>query len=248
MRVERRASREADSRPRVRFWNGAALNPRLSTLNLFLPLKQRLIQQVGRSARLRVLNELKRTQGLCVRDIAERLHMSYMGIKGVCLDLQKRGLLDTWRTPVKIGRPQLFYRLTDRAHDLFPTESNQMTIHLLEAAQRLFGAVAAEKLLLVVFQQQTEKYAGRLRGSELAERAKSLVKLRDADGYMSEFFPDEAGALRIIEHHSPILDLLRAFPVVAKLETDLFQRLLGVPVARTEETASGLYRATFTVG
>ena len=35
------------------------------------PLKQRLIQQVGRSARLRVLNELKRTQGLCVADLAD---------------------------------------------------------------------------------------------------------------------------------------------------------------------------------
>ena len=62
-------------------------------------MKQRLIQQVGRSARLRVLNELKRTEGLCVADLAARLGMSYMGIKGVCLDLEKRGLLGTWRSP-----------------------------------------------------------------------------------------------------------------------------------------------------
>lgn len=192
-----------------------------------------------------MLNELKRTQGMCVRDLAEKLHMSYMGVKGVCLDLQKRGLLDTWRTPVKIGRPQLFYRLTQRAHDLFPTESNRMTIQLLEAAQKLYGAAAADKLLLVVFQQQGEQYAARLRGENLVERARWLARLRDHDGYMSELVQDEQGALRIVEHHSPILDLLRAFPLVAKLESDLFQRLLGVPVRREEQIASGLFKAEF---
>ena len=212
-------------------------------------LKQRLIQQVGRSARLRLLNELKRTQGLCVSDLAERLGMSYMGVKGICLDLHKRGLLDTWRQPQKLGRPLLLYRLTQRAHDLFPTASNEMTILVLEVAQKLYGAAAAEKLLLVVFQKRTEQYAARLKGDTPAERAKWLARLRDHDSCMSEFEHDEAtGAMRIVEHHSPILDLLRAFPLVARLETEMLQRLLGVPVRRDESVASGLYRVTFSIG
>lgn len=210
-------------------------------------MKQRLLEQVGRSARLRVLNELKRTQGLCVADLAERMKMSYMGIKGVCLDLEKRGLLDTWRQPQKIGRPLMLYRLTQRAHDLFPTASNELTIQTLEAARKLFGATAPEKLLLVVFQQKTEQYQAKLKGESVAERAKWLARLRDHDGYMSECEIDASGAVRIVEHHSPILDVLRAFPLVARLETDLFQRLLGTPVEREETTASGLFCATFRV-
>ncbi len=90
--------------------------------------RQRLLETVGRSARLKVLNELKRTpHGLPVAELAERLGMSYMGVKDVCTDLQKRGLLDTWRQPQKLGRPHMLYRLTQRAHDLFPTASNAMT-------------------------------------------------------------------------------------------------------------------------
>ena len=227
--------------------HGLLAKPQPSTLNSQPPLKQRLIQQVGRSARLRVLNELKRTQGLCVSDLAARVGMSYMGAKGVCLDLHKRGLLDTWRHPQKLGRPLLLYRLTQRAHDLFPTTSNEMTIQLLEAAQKLYGPTAAEKLLLTLFQRQTEQYAKRLNGDTVAERAKWLARLRDHDGYMSELATDESGALSIVEHHSPILDLLRAFPLVAKLETDLFQRLLGTAVRREETNASALYRATFSI-
>ena len=211
-------------------------------------MKQRLIQQVGRSARLRVLNELKRTQGLCVADLATRLGMSYMGVKGVCLDLEKRGLLDTWRQPTKIGRPQMLYRLTQRAHDLFPTASNAATIELLEAARKLFGPTAPEKLLLVVFQKKTEQYLARIKGETAAERAKWLARLRDHEGCMSECETDENSGLRIIEHHSPILDLLRAFPLVAKLETDMFQRLIGADVQREETNASGLFCATFRIG
>jgi predicted ArsR family transcriptional regulator len=168
-----------------------------------------------------------------------------MGAKGVCLDLEKRGLLDTWRQPQKMGRPHLLYRLTQRAHDLFPTESNALTLEALEAARKLFGPAAPDKLLLVVYQKRAEQYLAKLKGDTPAERAKWLARLRDFDGYMAECETDQAGAVRIVEHHSPVLDILRGFPLVAKLEADMFQRLVGTRVEREETSASGLYCATF---
>lgn len=209
------------------------------------PLNQRLLQTVGRSARLKVLNEIKRTQGIAVGEIAERLGMSYMGVKDLCTDLARKGLLDTWREPQAKGRPRMLYRLTPRAHDLFPTASNGATIAVLEAAQKLYGATAPEKLLLVLFQRKAEEYMAKLKGDTLAERVKSLVRLRDMEGYMSEMAEDE---LQIVEHHSPILDLLHAFPIVARLEGEMFRRILGVPVRRVEETVSGLYCCTLHIG
>ena len=121
-------------------------------------MNQRIIQQIGRSQRLKVVNTLKRTHGLPVREIAAKLKMSYMGVKDICTDLEKRGFLDTWRQPQKMGRPLMLYRLTQRAHELFPVASNTMTIDLLESAQKLFGPASAEKLLLLVFQKKTEHY------------------------------------------------------------------------------------------
>jgi predicted ArsR family transcriptional regulator len=214
----------------------------------FYAMKQRLIEQVGRSARLKVINELKRTQGLCVGSLAERLKMSYMGIKGICLDLQKRGLVDTWRRPQERGRPQMVYRLTPRAHDLFPTACNEMTIDILEAGQRLYGATAPEKLLLLAFQKKAESYLEHVHGDTLAARRKELFKLRDQEGYMPELDEEDDLQARIIEHHSPILDVLRAFPITAKFETELFQRVLGVDVFREEVSFSGLFCATFHCG
>ena len=170
-----------------------------------------------------------------------------MGVKDMCVDLERRGFLDTWRQPQRIGRPLMLYRLTQRAHELFPVASNPMTIELLEAAQKLFGPASPEKLLLLVFQKKAGHYQMRLKAGTVAERAKWLARLRDHEGYMSGC-EIATGEIRIIEHHSPILDLLRAFPLVAKLEADMFARVLGTPIRREENSASGLFCATFFCG
>jgi predicted ArsR family transcriptional regulator len=206
-------------------------------------VNQKLISQIGKSQRLRIINELKRSTGLSVRELSDRLKMSYMGVKQHCLDLEKERYLDTWRRPKGVGRPEMVYRLTMRANELFPQTSNAMTIELLHAAQVLYGPTAAEKLLFTVFQRKTEHYAARMKGDTLAARAKTLAKIRDADGFMSSFRED--GQLRIVECHTPLLDLLREFPILERLESDMMQRVLHTPVRREEKSVGGLYECTF---
>ena len=213
-------------------------------------MSQKLIAAVARSARLRVLNLLKRTQGLSVQEIADHLGMSYMGIKDLCTDLEKRGLLDARREPRdgNTGRPRMIHRLTGRAHELFPVASNPLTLDLLDAAKKLFGPAAAEKLLMLVWQQKTEALFEKVNGPDVEARADALARARDAAGHMAAVEQGSDGGVRIVEHHCPFLDVLRAYPVVARLEAELFRRLLGVPVERHEENAGGMYRAEFVIG
>jgi predicted ArsR family transcriptional regulator len=213
-------------------------------------MSQKLIAAVARSARLRILNVLKRTQGLSVQELADQLGMSYMGIKDLCLDLQARGLLDGRREPRpagNTGRPRILYRLTERAHDLFPAASNPLTLELLEAAKKLFGPASAEKLLMLVWQQKAAALAEKVQGPDSEARADALARARDAAGHMAVVEKGTDGRLSIIEHHCPFLDVLRAYPVVARLEIELFRRLLGTPVERHEKNAAGLYRAEFMI-
>ena len=209
-------------------------------------MNQKLIAEIGKSQRLEIINKLKRTQGMSVGELAEYLGMSYMGVKQHCVDLESEGYLDTWRRAKGIGRPELVYRLTDRSHGLFPADSNLMTISVLENARALYGPSAPEKLLFSVFQRKAETYQTRVRGDTIAERAGKLARLRDTEGHMAEFEQD-AAFIRIVEHHCPIHDLLKAFPIVARLEAELFTRVLGANVHREEAHASGLYRCVFTL-
>lgn len=209
-------------------------------------MNQKLIAEIGKSQRLEIINRLKRTQGLSVGELAQHLGMSYMGVKQHCVDLETEGYLDTWRRAKGVGRPELLYRLTGRAHDLFPTASNGMTIALLENAKALYGPAAPEKLLFSVFQKKAETYQAKVRGDTIAERAGKLARVRDSEGCMADLERD-AAFIRIVEHHCPIHDLLEAFPIIARLEAELFTRVLGAAVQREESHASGLYRCVFTL-
>ena len=210
------------------------------------PMNQRLLVEIGRTQRLEILNSLKRTKGMSVNELVERMKMSYMGIKQHCLTLQRDGYLDTWRRPQKMGRPEMVYRLTRRSHDLYPCDSNQMTLDLLESVHEIYGPNAPEKLLYNMFQRKTAALKTKAKGQTVVERAKWLAKVRDAEGHMSQFIIEEKeGGPQILECHSPILNVLERYPIIGRLEQDMFEAALGTSVRREETRTSGLYECAF---
>ncbi len=209
-------------------------------------MNQQLLAEIGRTQRLEILNTLKRTRGLSVNELVAKMKMSYMGIKQHCLTLERDGYLDTWRRPQKMGRPEMVYRLTRRTHDLFPCDSNDMTLQLLKSVGEIYGPNAEEKLLFSVFERKTASLKTKVKGENVAERAKWLAKQRESEGFMSQFSTDEKeGGPQILECHSPIMNLLDQYPIIARLEQDLVEGVLGVPVRREETRTSGLYECAF---
>jgi predicted ArsR family transcriptional regulator len=208
-------------------------------------MNQRLIAEIGRTQRLEILNSLKRTRGMSVNELVGKMKMSYMGIKQHCLTLQRDGYLDTWRRPQKMGRPEMVYRLTRRTHDLFPTDSNQFTLELLKSMQEIYGPNAPEKLLYNVFEKKTAALRAKVKGETVAERAKWLARVRDAEGCMAQFAASGEGGPHIHECHSPIMNLLEQYPIIARLEQDMFEALLGTRVRREMLRNSGLYECAF---
>jgi predicted ArsR family transcriptional regulator len=209
-------------------------------------MNQKLLAEIGRTQRLEILNSLKRTRGLSVNELVEKMKMSYMGIKQHCLTLQRDGYLDTWRRPQKMGRPEMVYRLTRRSHDLFPSDSNGFTLELLRSAREIYGPNAPEKLLYNVFERKTAALKGKVKGETVADRAKWLARVRDNEGYMAQFITGEKeGGPQILECHSPILNLIDRYPIIGRLEQDLFEEILGTRVRREETRNSGLYECAF---
>ncbi|MBA2433405.1 MAG: transcriptional regulator [Chthoniobacterales bacterium] len=209
-------------------------------------MNQQLLSEIGRTQRLEILNTLKRTRGLSVNELVAKMKMSYMGIKQHCLTLERDGYLDTWRRPQKMGRPEMVYRLTRRTHDLFPCDSNEMTLELLKSVQEIYGTNAPEKLLFNLFERKTVAMKERVKGATVADRAKWMVKEREKEGFMSQFITDEKeGGPQILECHSPIMNLLDEYPIIGRLEQDLCEAVLGAPVRREETRTSGLYECAF---
>jgi predicted ArsR family transcriptional regulator len=206
----------------------------------------RLLNEIGRTQRLGIVHELKRSNGLPVKELARRLGMSYMGVKQHCIELHRDGYLDTWRNPRPVGRPEMLYRLTQKAHELFPVQSHDMLLAVLAAARELYGPTAPAKLLFVHFREKMEGYRAKVRGETPAERAKWLARLREAEGCMATFEPGPP--LRLIERHSPMAELFTRFPETEGMERELFEKVLGAKVRRIAKTTSGLYECVFEIG
>ena len=214
-------------------------------------MNQKLIREIGRSQRLDILLVLKRHGGMAVKEMASQFRMSYMGVKQHCLDLEKEGYLDTWRHSKGKGRPEMLYRLTRRAQDLFPGVSQSLTVEVLEAVQQTYGLAAPTKLLFGIFNQRAEYYRRKIQFSGLGDRTDSLARLRDAEGYMAELSrvrSDGSVSLVVTEHHSPIEEILRRYPIVARLERELYERVLDCPVRREESCSPGIYTCNFYIG
>ena len=209
-------------------------------------MNQRLLAEIGRTQRLEILNSLKRSKGMSVNELVSKLNMSYMGIKQHCTTLHRDGYLDTWRRPQKMGRPEMVYRLTTRTHELFPADSNKMTVELLKSASEIYGPNASEKLLYNVYERKTSELKSKVKGETLADRAKWLARVRDNEGYMSQFINEPGqGGPQILECHSPVMNLIDQYPIVARLEQDLFEAVLGTAVRREETRQSGQYECAF---
>ena len=208
-------------------------------------MNQRLISEIGRTQRLEIINSLKRTKGLSVNELVDKMKMSYMGIKQHCITLHRDGYLDTWRRPQKMGRPEMVYRLTRRSHDLFQADSNQFTLELLKAAHEIYGANAPEKLLYNVFKKKTAALKARAKGDTVAERAKWLAHVRDGEGYMTQFLNDKDEGPHILECHSPIMNLLEHYPSIGRFEQEMFEAILGTRVRRQLTRNSGQYECAF---
>lgn len=209
-------------------------------------MNQKLLAEIGRTQRLEILNSLKRTKGMSVNELVDKMKMSYMGIKQHCVTLQRDGYLDTWRRPQKMGRPEMVYRLTRRSHDLFTVDSNQFTLDLLTSIQQIHGTNAPEKLLYNLFERKTALLKSKAKGGSVAERAKWLARARDSEGYMAQFSAggkDESA--HILECHSPIMNLLDSYPIIGRLEEEMFQAVLGTRVRREESRNSGLFECAF---
>ncbi len=208
-------------------------------------MNQRLISEIGRTQRLEIINSLKRTKGMSVNELVGRMNMSYMGIKQHCITLHRDGYLDTWRRPQRMGRPEMVYRLTRRSHDLFQADSHQFTLDLLKSAQEIYGPNAPEKLLYSIFKKKSSALKAKAKGDSVAERAKWLAHVRDGEGHMAQFVNNKEGGPRILECHSPILNLLERYPIIGRFEQDMFEAVLGTRVRREVIRNSGLYECAF---
>lgn len=183
-----------------------------------------------------IIDSLKRSGGASIPELRREIGGSYMGIKDQCQAMVESGHLETWRVPrTAVGRPEVMYRLTQKAEILFPDAGPAMTLEILESARKLFGATAPERLLLQYFQELCNRWRPKLgKAKSLVEKATLLSALRESEGCFGRCRYEPEKGFWIEEYHHPLRPIFEVYPRAIQFELRMIEDLLGTKVIRQE--------------
>lgn len=191
---------------------------------------------------LTTLTELKVSGGLAVSELSRRLDSSYMTVKQHCEDLTKLGYLKRSRVPrTEIGRPEIFYRLSEKADGLFPPIPAEFTLDMLDQIQRTFGENAPDRLLFQYFNEREEEWKSKLsKGTTQLYKARLFAKVRSQEGLFIQCLHDEAtGTITLREFHHPLARVFAKHPRALEMERRAVEGALGVKVSRSPAEGVG---------
>jgi len=186
-------------------------------------------------SRRRLLESLKRLGAATLLAAAADLELSRETVREHINALAAEGLVARAGTRRHgPGRPQVVYRLTERAEALFPRREGEV---LAELAGYL-TTHGGEPVLRRFFAERAEHRLGRARarlaGLRGRKRLEEVARILSEEGYMAEVVN---GTLRLA--HCPLRDVVAVTHLPCRAELALVESLLGRPLERTDYLPDG---------
>ncbi|HEY9828849.1 MAG TPA: iron-sulfur cluster biosynthesis transcriptional regulator SufR [Stenomitos sp.] len=196
---------------------------------------------------------LKRGQSTAL-ELSDCLEISPQAIRRHLKDLETEGLIEFQSTQSGLGRPQHVYTLSREGRDRFPNRHDNFAIDLLDTLAETVGPDGMQSILRQQWHRKALEYQQALNGT-LAERVAGLVRLRQAEGYMAEYYPmpegtDPTTATQFIltEYHCAISHVAESFPSVCGHELEMFAAALqDCQVERTHWIVNGEHRCGYLI-
>jgi predicted ArsR family transcriptional regulator len=198
----------------------------------------------------RQLLQLLKTQGnYCIRELSQALRITEMAVRRHIHTLERDNLIQSVKVRQAMGRPLYRYSLTEQADDLFPKNYPQLTMDLLsELEEQTGGAEIIDRMFQGRRDKLAARYRERMADLPLAERVAELSSIQNTGGYMTEWeTSEEVGTFKLYEYNCPIAQVANQYRQACRCEQQLFERLLGASVERTECLAEGGARCTYAI-
>lgn len=183
------------------------------------------------SARMGILNLLKRTGGATATEIARALGITAVAVRKQLARLEAENLVFQRSRPSPRGRPAVVYCVSDTGDALFPQGYNELLVDLLQDLSDLEGAKKLEELFHLRNERLARTYRHRVGDRPLKEAVRELARARDEDGFMATV-EEDGDDLVLAEHNCPIYDVAQRFPQACQCEHELIERVLNTTVKR----------------
>jgi len=185
-----------------------------------------------------ILLELKRSQPLTAKELAQKLGVSPNAIRHHLKELEAEGLIAYGREQRGVGAPTFAYRLNEAGEALFPRRYEEALTEVLQRVSEKAGRSAVVELLEDHYAALTRRLQSELDGVAQSDRVAAIARLMSDAGYMAEWQEAE-GTFRLSEHNCAIRAVAERYPEVCAAEEKFLQAVLGGAVDRRTHIVSG---------
>ena len=185
-----------------------------------------------------ILLELKRSQPLTAKELAQKLGVSPNAIRHHLKELEAEGLIVYGREQRGVGAPTFAYRLNEAGEALFPRRYEETLTEVLQRVSEKAGRGAVVELLEDHYAALTRRLQSELDGVAQSDRVAAIARLMSDAGYMAEWQEAE-GTFRLSEHNCAIRAVAERYPEVCAAEEKFLQAVLGGTVDRRTHIVSG---------
>jgi predicted ArsR family transcriptional regulator len=208
-----------------------------------------MLPQPEGSTRRQLLQLLKTQGNCCIRELSKALSITEMAVRRHIHTLERDNLIQSVLVRQAMGRPLYRYSLTEQADDLFPKNYPQLMMDLLsELEEQTGGAEVIDRMFQGRRDKLEARYRERMADRPLAERVAELSSIQNTGGYMTEWeTSEEDDAFKLYEYNCPVAQVANQYRQACHCEQQLFERLLGASVERTECLADGGARCTYVI-
>lgn len=209
----------------------------------------------GHSTKDEILNVLLKEGQATALVLAECLSVSPQAIRRHLKDLENDGLIQFKSIQEGMGRPQHAYTLSREGRDRFPNRHDEFALDLLDTLAETVGPDQMQTILRKQWERKALDYQQKLGSGPLAERVAELVQLRQAEGYMAEYYPQpreadpsEATKFILTEYNCAISHVAESFPKVCDHELEMFALALAdCSVERTHWIVDGEHQCGYLI-
>lgn len=121
--------------------------------------------------------------------IASHLQITPQAVRRHLKTLEASNLIEHQVSHASIGRPNHLYQLSRQGREHFPDRYDQFALSFLDTVADTLGPEQVSRLLKHQWQSKAKEYREHLGNASLKDRMQMLVKLRQAEGYMAEYYP-----------------------------------------------------------
>lgn len=181
-----------------------------------------IFMRKGASTKEKLLQILKKDHKSTIKDIMVYFSISEIAIRRHLNELEQQNLIKREEVKQDIGRPYYVYSLTEKGHQTFPNQFEQLPLEILQDLEASQGKHAVSDLLKHRKNREVNMFYDQLKNKSFDEKIAEMAKIQDEKGYMIEYEKNDAGDYEIKNYNCPIINIASAYRQLCSNEKQVY--------------------------